>query len=65
VVDAMLDLFANDDGYSRRFTFMKVPRDNEMDQGFQAFCKMMPDLTPPLGIYFGFKNNRSRREARG
>jgi hypothetical protein len=65
VVDAMLDLFANDDGYSKRFTFMKVPRDNEMDQGFQAFCKMMPDLTPPPGIFFGFKNNRARREARG
>jgi hypothetical protein len=58
VMDAMLDLFANDDGYSRRFNFMKVPRDNEMDQGFQAFCKMMPDLTPPPGRFFGFKNGR-------
>jgi len=47
MLEALLALFIDEDGYSRRFTWMKCPKDNQQgDQGFAAFCKLLPDLTP-------------------
>lgn len=47
LVDVIIDMILNDDGYSRRFNYMKSPVNNEGETGFYAFCKFLPDLTPP------------------
>jgi len=46
LMDAFIELFISDEIFSRKFTIMKCPVDNQGDQGFVALCKMMPDLTP-------------------
>lgn len=49
-MDAFIELFINDEGFAKKFAIMKCPIDNQMgEQGFTAFCKMLPDLTPPPG----------------
>ena len=47
LLDAFLQLYLSEDSFTKHFELKKIQTNIEGEFGMQAFCNLMPDLTPP------------------